>query len=77
MSIYVATNNGNSEIIWPFFILLGIANILFLIKLALVLIVSYLGKLRPILDKIREYIKLNYPEFVQKYPQFSKYLVNS
>ena len=57
MSIYVATNNGNSEIIWPFFILLGIANILFLIKLALVLIISYLGKLRPILDKIREYIK--------------------
>ena len=57
MSIYVATNNGNFEIIWPFFILLGIANILFLIKLAFVLIVSYLGKLRPILDKIREYIK--------------------
>ncbi|KAM3138611.1 hypothetical protein pb186bvf_009363 [Paramecium bursaria] len=62
MSIYVATNNGNFEIIWPFFILLGIANILFLIKLALVLIVSYLGKLRPILDKIRDKYLVNSQE---------------
>ncbi|KAM3129816.1 hypothetical protein pb186bvf_018110 [Paramecium bursaria] len=69
MAIYFAEYNGNYEILWPFFLILGI--------LITILLIGYIDKLADQIDQIRDYINNKYPTIIESYPQFKKYLENS
>ena len=50
MAIYFADQNDNTEILWPFYILLGIFNLYFIIRLMTLLVIGYLDKLAGKID---------------------------
>ncbi|KAM3129390.1 hypothetical protein pb186bvf_018538 [Paramecium bursaria] len=77
MAIYFADQNDNTEILWPFYILLGIFNLYFIIRLMTLLVIGYLDKLAGKIDQIRDYINNKYPTLVLQYPQLKMYLGNS
>ncbi|KAM3129372.1 hypothetical protein pb186bvf_018520 [Paramecium bursaria] len=77
MAIYYADQYGNIEILWPFYLLIGLFNLYFLIRLLTLLIIGYLEKLADQIDQIRDYINDKYPIIGVKYPQLQKYLENS
>ncbi|KAM3138602.1 hypothetical protein pb186bvf_009354 [Paramecium bursaria] len=77
MAIYVADQSGNSEILWPFYLLMGIFNLYFIIRLITLLILGYVYKMTDQIDQIRDKINQKYPNIVLQHPWLYRYLENS
>ncbi|KAM3132192.1 hypothetical protein pb186bvf_015652 [Paramecium bursaria] len=77
MAAYFADQNGNIEILWPFFVLMGLFNFFFILKMITLLILGYVYKMTDQLDQIRDYINQNFPNFIINHPWVYKYLENS
>ncbi|KAM3135852.1 hypothetical protein pb186bvf_012105 [Paramecium bursaria] len=77
MTIYTAASSGNQEIVWPFYFLIAIFNIYFLIKLFIVILLGYVNQLRYQLDLVRDKINQKYPQIQQTHPYLKRMLQNS
>ena len=77
MAIHFAEKNGNLEILWLFYLFMGIFNFYFILILITLLIKGYLDKFTDQLNKFRDYINHNYPYIAVRYPMLLKYLENS
>ena len=68
MAIYFADYNGNIEILWPFYVFMGIFNLYFMLRLITLLMIGYLYKLEDKIDEVRDYLNHKYPKITEKYP---------
>ncbi|CAD8087564.1 unnamed protein product [Paramecium sonneborni] len=67
-SIYSAQQSDLSEIVWPFYIIIGILNGLFIIRMLIKILFAYFDKLHEQIDKVKELIVNNFPNFIKRHP---------
>ncbi|KAM3134149.1 hypothetical protein pb186bvf_013770 [Paramecium bursaria] len=77
MTIYNANNSGNQEIVWPFYLLIAVFNIYFLIKLILILLWGHINTMRDELDLVRNKINEKFPKLQEYHPLIKRLLKNS
>ncbi|CAD8122482.1 unnamed protein product [Paramecium sonneborni] len=63
--IYVAQQSNLIEIIWPFYIIIGIINLFFIIKIVVKIIFAYFNKLYDQIENIRELIFKYFPSLIK------------
>ncbi|CAD8073527.1 unnamed protein product [Paramecium sonneborni] len=67
-SIYTAQQSDLFEIVWPFYIIIGILNGLFILRLLIKILFAYFHKLNEQIDKIKELITNKFPNQIKRYP---------
>ncbi|CAD8087563.1 unnamed protein product [Paramecium sonneborni] len=75
-SIYAAQQQQIQEIFWPFYVIIGLLNSLFILTMILQILFTNFKKLDEKLDTIKEIIAKRFPYFVNSHPFIKKLFKN-
>ncbi|CAD8211891.1 unnamed protein product [Paramecium octaurelia] len=67
-SIYTAQQSNLSEIVWPFYVIIGILNALFVAEMLVKIVFAYFQKLHDQIDYVKDFIKSHFPKAISRYP---------
>ncbi|CAD8124033.1 unnamed protein product [Paramecium sonneborni] len=67
-SIYTAQQSNLQEIVWPFYIIIGILNALFVVQMLIKILFAYFVKLHDQIDQVKEFIISHFPNTVRRHP---------
>ncbi|CAD8084407.1 unnamed protein product [Paramecium sonneborni] len=73
-SIYTAQQSNLQEIFWPFYIIIGILNGLFIAQMLLKISFAYFVQLSDQIDKVKDFIKARFPYLIIRYPFLAQLL---
>ncbi|CAD8117448.1 unnamed protein product [Paramecium sonneborni] len=73
-SIYTAQSSNIQEIVWPFYIIIGILNALFIVQMLIKILSAYFVKLSDQIDKVKNFINHHFPNLIIRYPFIAKIL---
>ncbi|CAD8207023.1 unnamed protein product [Paramecium pentaurelia] len=67
-SIYTAQQSDLQEIVWPFYIIIGILNALFIAQMLIKILFAYFVKLHDQIDQVKDFVKSHFPNFIRRHP---------
>ncbi|CAK72942.1 unnamed protein product (macronuclear) [Paramecium tetraurelia] len=73
-SIYTAQQQNLQEIVWPFYIIIGVLNGLYILKMLLQILFAYFKKLHDKIDIIKDFISKRFPKLANQHPYIKQIL---